>query len=520
MGIAGVGAWFATEFRESRAVWKEIWAWGKAHNWKATAKGAFQLKHWGSWLGFLVAVGVTVTFTVLQTEISDYFERHTREIDYFPASFVFPILILIVMSFPPMLGQELVCLVIGLVWGLASGFFIVAPGTIFGELACFAVFRRWWSAKAKKIEHESVMYGCLVALMRHGNLGIIVASTVGMSIWVYLLAIILSLPKQFGMVLLGVGAGLTSAQRREQTSISIGVLVSTIVSSAIAANLLAHDPLDPATTLSASLVCHAWRTPAQRVLFGSTAIAARVSTSSSAARQKAAPWSEIASMQLVALTAANVDLPVLHSHERASSLPQILPVGSEKLKLRTLEVIDSFKWLAAFVENYADRLTLEVLHVTSSGHENGSYDMNKDATLHSNLGKLATTLRHSSLTLLRLGPDAPALLKAMPALVHLSLHLDYFDSKYPLKKLIGLLPPSIIRLTVVRNRDAAIGGHFPFTVIPFADISLLIASLPRLQRIDFPDCMEIYILEQAVSAVVVAECERRSIRMSCWEGFV
>lgn len=92
------------------------------------------------------------------------------------------------------------CLVVGLVWGLASGFFIVAPGTIFGELACFAVFKRFWTEKAKKcviyygalaiyfsrqhldisrIEHESVMYGCLVALMRHGNLGIIV--TVRMS---------------------------------------------------------------------------------------------------------------------------------------------------------------------------------------------------------------------------------------------------------------------------------------------------------------------------------------------------
>lgn len=258
ISITRIGAWFVTEFKESNAVWREIWAWARAHNWKASARGMFRLKHWSRWLGLLTIITVAVLFAVFQNKIADYFERHINAIDFFPGSFVFPILLLMILSFPPMIGQELVCLVVGLVWGLASGFFIVAPGTIFGELACFAVFKRFWTEKAKKIEHESVMYGCLVALMRHGNLGIIVTvrmsflpghvvtaiqSTVGMSIWVYLLAIVLSLPKQFGLTLLGVGYGLglmnpSAASGRQQAEISVGVLVSTIVVSAIAFNLV------------------------------------------------------------------------------------------------------------------------------------------------------------------------------------------------------------------------------------------------------------------------------------------
>jgi uncharacterized membrane protein YdjX (TVP38/TMEM64 family) len=44
-----------------------------------------------------------------------------------------PIAILIVISFPPLFGHELVALLCGVVYGLWIGFGIVAAGTFLGE---------------------------------------------------------------------------------------------------------------------------------------------------------------------------------------------------------------------------------------------------------------------------------------------------------------------------------------------------------------------------------------------------
>ena len=44
-----------------------------------------------------------------------------------------PIVILIVISFPPLFGHEIVALLCGVVYGLWIGFGIVAAGTFIGE---------------------------------------------------------------------------------------------------------------------------------------------------------------------------------------------------------------------------------------------------------------------------------------------------------------------------------------------------------------------------------------------------
>jgi len=50
-----------------------------------------------------------------------------------PAGWLIPIVILIVLSFPPLFGHEIIALLTGLVYGLGVGFGIVAAGTVFGE---------------------------------------------------------------------------------------------------------------------------------------------------------------------------------------------------------------------------------------------------------------------------------------------------------------------------------------------------------------------------------------------------
>lgn len=53
-----------------------------------------------------------------------------------PAGWLIPIAILIVISFPPLFGHELVALLCGVVYGLWIGFGIVAAGTFLGERTC------------------------------------------------------------------------------------------------------------------------------------------------------------------------------------------------------------------------------------------------------------------------------------------------------------------------------------------------------------------------------------------------
>jgi uncharacterized membrane protein YdjX (TVP38/TMEM64 family) len=50
-----------------------------------------------------------------------------------PVGWLIPIAILIVISFPPLFGHELVALLCGVVYGLWVGFGIVAAGTFLGE---------------------------------------------------------------------------------------------------------------------------------------------------------------------------------------------------------------------------------------------------------------------------------------------------------------------------------------------------------------------------------------------------
>jgi len=58
------------------------------------------------------------------------FSQHVRAL---PAGWLIPIVILIIISFPPLFGHEIIALLCGVVYGLGIGFGIVAAGTFIGE---------------------------------------------------------------------------------------------------------------------------------------------------------------------------------------------------------------------------------------------------------------------------------------------------------------------------------------------------------------------------------------------------
>ncbi|KAF7361345.1 hypothetical protein MSAN_01167200 [Mycena sanguinolenta] len=129
-----------------------------------------------------------------------------------------PIAILIIISFPPLFGQELVATFVGVTWDLPEAFAIVAIGTVLGEIANFFTFKYACSARGAKLEEKNLDYGLLAYVSRNGSFWVIlvirysaipphyatsVFSTVGISFWIFLGAAILSLPKQLVPVYVG-----------------------------------------------------------------------------------------------------------------------------------------------------------------------------------------------------------------------------------------------------------------------------------------------------------------------------
>ncbi|EIN11907.1 hypothetical protein PUNSTDRAFT_99222 [Punctularia strigosozonata HHB-11173 SS5] len=130
-----------------------------------------------------------------------------------------PIGVLFVISFPPLLGHEIVAILCGLVWGLGIGFGIVAAGTLIGELGNFYAFRYCCRSRAAKMEKNTILYACFTKIVREGGFKIAlitrysilpghlttaVYSTCGLGAGLFTAAAFLSLPKQFMLIYIGV----------------------------------------------------------------------------------------------------------------------------------------------------------------------------------------------------------------------------------------------------------------------------------------------------------------------------
>ncbi|EJD05334.1 uncharacterized protein FOMMEDRAFT_152631 [Fomitiporia mediterranea MF3/22] len=204
----------------------------------------------------LIVITLTVLLARFNKKIVNALEptaRHLREIR---GGWLIPITILFVISFPPLLGHEIVAMLTGVIWGFWIGFGITAAGTLLGEIGNFYAFRYCCKAKGAKVEQRSLYYACLVRAIREGSFKValiarfsaipghlltVIFSTSGMNIVVYIFATALSLPKQAALVYLGVVLETTGIgkESREERIVS-GVIVSVTVIVTIIAMRYVH----------------------------------------------------------------------------------------------------------------------------------------------------------------------------------------------------------------------------------------------------------------------------------------
>ncbi|KAM5544919.1 hypothetical protein V8D89_001817 [Ganoderma adspersum] len=168
----------------------------------------------------ILVIGILIAFTVEQDNIAKALRPAGAWLRKTPGAWLIPIGIMVILSFPPLFGHELVALLCGEFWGLWIGFGIVAAGTILGELVTYYTFRYCCRARAQKVEEKDLKYALLTEVIRDGGLKMAIMvrysaipghittaifATCGMEVWVFLVAAFASLPKQVAAVYLGTG---------------------------------------------------------------------------------------------------------------------------------------------------------------------------------------------------------------------------------------------------------------------------------------------------------------------------
>ncbi|KAJ7475117.1 hypothetical protein B0H11DRAFT_2034170 [Mycena galericulata] len=170
----------------------------------------------------LVLAGVVLTIAILTTvynnDIVHALKPFTDWLRDHKAGPLIPILLFIIVSFPPLFGHEVIATLVGVTWNLPEACAIVAIGILLGEIANFFTFRYAFSARAAKIEAKNLEYGLLAYVVRRGGfLAILVIrystppphyttvvfATVGVSFRKFIAAAILTLPREFVPVYTG-----------------------------------------------------------------------------------------------------------------------------------------------------------------------------------------------------------------------------------------------------------------------------------------------------------------------------
>ncbi|RPD69735.1 hypothetical protein L226DRAFT_471371 [Lentinus tigrinus ALCF2SS1-7] len=195
----------------------------------------------------LIIIGALIAFIALQQKILNALSPASDWLRETPGAWAIPIAIMIILSFPPLFGHELVALFCGDVWGVWIGFGIVSAGTILGELATYYVFRYCCRGRAEKAESKNLRYAFISEVIREGGLVMAIMvrysavpghvttaifATAGMSVWTFLIAAFLALPKQLAAVYLAdpfVRATTDKSPTKTTKTIKIIVITLTIL---------------------------------------------------------------------------------------------------------------------------------------------------------------------------------------------------------------------------------------------------------------------------------------------------
>lgn len=169
-------------------------------------------------LGILLLIA-TVIISIDHDAVVSALLPFSKKVRALPAGWLIPIAILIIISFPPLFGHEIVAILCGVVYCLWPGFGILAAGTFVGELGTWFAFKKLLRRKAQRLERTNLNYGAMARMTRDGGFWVVliirfsvipshfstaVFSTCGVKFWHFVVATFVTLPKQLTLVYIGV----------------------------------------------------------------------------------------------------------------------------------------------------------------------------------------------------------------------------------------------------------------------------------------------------------------------------
>ncbi|KAF8171216.1 hypothetical protein K438DRAFT_1729354 [Mycena galopus ATCC 62051] len=165
-----------------------------------------------------VLLTIGIVFSIETKNIVHALQPESKWMTSHPAAFLIPIAIVVILTFPPLFGQEIVIMFVGATYTLPAACAIAAVATLLGEVANFFVFKYACKARGEKIEKTNLQFGLMAHVVRKGGFLIIliirysaipphfsttVFASIGISFWIFLAATVLSLPKHLVPVFVG-----------------------------------------------------------------------------------------------------------------------------------------------------------------------------------------------------------------------------------------------------------------------------------------------------------------------------
>ncbi|CAE6452330.1 unnamed protein product [Rhizoctonia solani] len=138
-----------------------------------------KMKYIPWYIGLAIILALTVLMTLYHKELVHWLRPAADWMHEFSVGWLIPIVVLFIISFPPLFGHETVAVLCGLVWGLWISFAIVCAGTLLGGIGNFYAFRYCLRGRAIKMERKNPSYACLARVVRDG--GFLVAFVVRLS---------------------------------------------------------------------------------------------------------------------------------------------------------------------------------------------------------------------------------------------------------------------------------------------------------------------------------------------------
>ncbi|TVY42507.1 Golgi apparatus membrane protein [Lachnellula subtilissima] len=213
------------------------------------------------WIVALVVIALSAVIVIRHDEVVNAIRPASEKIRDLPAGFLIPIIILIIISFPPLFGHEIIALLCGVVYGLWIGFAVVAAGTFLGEKvvqlghgtlsstlleekpsnsnARISTTAHWhaspetvdfWYPSSNPIPTQTLTISSKVVLIVRfsvipSHFSTAVFSTCNVKFWYFAIATFATLPKQIILVYVGV----LFAQKNKNNTINDIVLVITFL---------------------------------------------------------------------------------------------------------------------------------------------------------------------------------------------------------------------------------------------------------------------------------------------------